>query len=142
VGAPESFKLNVPGEDDAENVIPALEYLKKASLGEDLPKGDNVIVVGGGNVAIDAARTALRKGAGKVTMVMLESAEEQPASPWEIEEAMEEGVVFVHRKGVGPSARRRQGHRPFAEGMHQRVQRRGTFRAGVRRDLLLGGHAG
>jgi heterodisulfide reductase subunit A-like polyferredoxin len=101
VGAPESFKLNVPGEDDAENVIPALEYLKKASLGEDLPKGDNVIVVGGGNVAIDAARTALRKGAGKVTMVMLESAEEQPASPWEIEEALEEGVVFVHRKGVG-----------------------------------------
>jgi NADPH-dependent glutamate synthase beta subunit-like oxidoreductase len=60
------------------------------------------MVVGGGNVAIDAARTALREGAGKVTMVMLESAEEQPASPWEIEEALEEGVVFVHRKGVEP----------------------------------------
>jgi heterodisulfide reductase subunit A-like polyferredoxin len=99
VGAPTSFKLNVPGEDSA-NVVPALDYLKRAGLGEELPAGDNVVVVGGGNVAIDAARTALRQGAGKVTMVMLESAEEQPASPWEVSEALEEGVEFIHRKGV------------------------------------------
>ncbi len=99
VGAPASFDLRVPGED-AEGVVPALDYLKAVKFGEDVPKGDKVIVVGGGNVAIDAARTALRQGAGGVTMVMLENAQEQPASPWEIEEALEEGVVFVHRKGV------------------------------------------
>ncbi|MGD8561374.1 MAG: FAD-dependent oxidoreductase [Desulfarculaceae bacterium] len=99
VGAPQSFSLGVEGED-ALGVIPALEYLKKESLGEEVPIGKEVVVVGGGNVAIDAARTTLRKGSAKVTMVMLESAEEQPASPWEIEEALEEGITFIHRKGV------------------------------------------
>ena len=99
VGAPQSMKLNVAGED-AGQIIPALTYLKGVSLGDEMPAGDEVVVVGGGNVAIDAARTALRKGSSKVTMVMLESAEEQPASPWEIEEALDEGVTFVHRMGV------------------------------------------
>ncbi len=99
VGAPASFKLNVPGEDH-EMVVPALDYLKALNLGEQVPTAEKVVVVGGGNVAIDAARSALRNGAASVTMVMLESAEEQPASPWEIEEAKEEGVVFIHRKGV------------------------------------------
>ena len=99
VGAPASFKLNVPGED-SPGVVPALEYLQDVSLGKEAASGKNVIVVGGGNVAIDAARTVLRKGAENVTMVMLESAEEQPASPWEIEEAKDEGIEFIHRKGV------------------------------------------
>jgi heterodisulfide reductase subunit A-like polyferredoxin len=98
-GAPKSFKLNVPGEE-SQGVISALDYLKAVSLDEPIPAGQDVIVVGGGNVAIDAARTALRKGAAKVTMVMLESAEEQPASPWEITEALEEGIDFIHRRGV------------------------------------------
>ncbi|MFZ5585304.1 MAG: FAD-dependent oxidoreductase [Thermodesulfobacteriota bacterium] len=98
-GAPKSFDLGVPGEDSA-NVISALDYLRGVALDQPVPQGQNVVVVGGGNVAIDAARTALRKGAAKVTMVMLESAEEQPASPWEITEALEEGVVFIHRRGV------------------------------------------
>ena len=99
VGAPASFKLNVPGED-SPGVVPALGYLQDVSLGKEVASGKEVVVVGGGNVAIDAARTVLRKGAEKVTMVMLESAEEQPASPWEIEEAGEEGISFIHRKGV------------------------------------------
>ena len=99
VGAPASFKLNVPGEDHPQ-VVPALEYLKNVKLDQPVPSGKNVVVVGGGNVAIDAARTVLRKGAEKVTMVMLESAQEQPASPWEITEALEEGIEFIHRKGV------------------------------------------
>jgi NADPH-dependent glutamate synthase beta subunit-like oxidoreductase/NAD-dependent dihydropyrimidine dehydrogenase PreA subunit len=99
VGAPQSFELRVDGED-AQGVIPALDYLRQVKYGEPVPKGERVVVVGGGNVAIDAARTAVREGAKQVTMVMLESAEEQPASPWEITEAQEEGVVFVHRKGI------------------------------------------
>jgi len=100
VGLPGSYRLNVPGEDCA-NVTSALEYLRAAKLDLDMPFGRRAVVVGGGNVAIDAARTALRKGAEKVSMCMLESADEQPASPWEIEEALEEGVTFVHRRGVG-----------------------------------------
>ena len=99
VGAPASFALRVPGEH-SQGVTTALDYLKAVKFDGQVPAGDDVIVVGGGNVAIDAARTAVREGAGSVTMVMLESAQEQPASPWEIEEALEEGVVFVHRKGV------------------------------------------
>ncbi len=100
VGAPKSFNLGVPGEQGAKNVISALDYLKAVSLEQPIPAGQRVVVVGGGNVAIDAARTALRKGAAQVTMVMLESAQEQPASPWEITEALEEGITFIHRQGV------------------------------------------
>ncbi len=99
VGAPASFKLNVDGENSA-NVVPALGYLQDLSLGKSVPSGDNVVVVGGGNVAIDAARTALRGGAAQVTMVMLESEQECPASPWEVEEALEEGITMFHRRGV------------------------------------------
>ncbi|MEW5911907.1 MAG: FAD-dependent oxidoreductase [Thermodesulfobacteriota bacterium] len=99
VGAGQSFKLGVSGEDQ-KNVIPALDYLAAVKLGQEAPTGNEVVVVGGGNVAVDAARTAVRRGAAKVTMVMLESAEECPASPWEITEALEEGIELVHRKGV------------------------------------------
>ncbi|MCB2189905.1 MAG: FAD-dependent oxidoreductase [Deltaproteobacteria bacterium] len=99
VGAPKSFNLNVPGEDHAK-VVPALDYLQKVALHQDVPTGKSVVVVGGGNVAVDAARTAVREGAEKVTMVMLESEDECPASPWEIDEAREEGVEILHRWGV------------------------------------------
>ncbi len=51
-------------------------------------------------MALDAARVALRRGAAEVTVVMLEAPEEAPASPWELVEAREEGVVFLHRKGI------------------------------------------
>jgi heterodisulfide reductase subunit A-like polyferredoxin len=99
VGASKSFNLGLPGEESA-NVVTALDYLKAEALSEEIPQGKEVVVIGGGNVAIDAARTALRNKAGEVAMVMLESPEEQPASPWEIEEALEEGVRFIHGQGV------------------------------------------
>jgi NADPH-dependent glutamate synthase beta subunit-like oxidoreductase len=57
------------------------------------------VVVGGGNVAMDVARTARRQGA-EVTLVCLETREEMPASPWEVEEAELEGVAIVTRWGV------------------------------------------
>ncbi len=99
VGAPKSFALRVDGED-SENVVPALDYLKDVALDDSPATGQDVVVVGGGNVAIDAARSALRQGAKKATMVMLEDDEEQPASPWEIDEADEEGVISIRRWGV------------------------------------------
>jgi NADPH-dependent glutamate synthase beta subunit-like oxidoreductase/NAD-dependent dihydropyrimidine dehydrogenase PreA subunit len=91
IGLQESHTLPLPGID-AENVLLALPFLRDLSRGEQPKIGSNVIVVGGGNVAIDVARSARRIGAEKVVIVCLESMDILPASPWEVEEAMEEGV--------------------------------------------------
>ena len=92
LGLPLSRKLRIPGEE-GEGVLLALPFLRAANLeGHRLPPGKRVIVIGGGNVAVDAARTALRAGAKTVLMVCLEAPHEMPASPWEIAEAQEEGI--------------------------------------------------
>lgn len=81
---------------DAEGVHGALEFLRAGnSKGECGVKGKRVLVVGGGNVAVDCARVALRCGATQVTLSSLESMDELPAHPWEIEEALDEGVVAM-----------------------------------------------
>lgn len=86
-----STKLGVPGED-AEGVYPGVEFLRKVNLGEKVKIGDKVAVVGGGNVAIDAARTAFRLGAGEITIVYRRTRAEMPAAEEEIEGAEEEGI--------------------------------------------------
>lgn len=92
LGLPESRSIPIPGID-MKGVLLALPFLKEARNGKSLIEpGVDVIVVGGGNVAMDVARTARRLGAGSVRVVCLESREEMPASPWEIEEAIEEGI--------------------------------------------------
>ena len=90
VGLSKSRKLNIPGEE-ARGVIPGLEFLKRLNLGEEVQVGSRVVVVGGGNTAMDAARSALRLGA-KVTVLYRRSRQEMPAIPEEVEEALEEGV--------------------------------------------------
>ncbi|MEW6387847.1 MAG: FAD-dependent oxidoreductase [Thermodesulfobacteriota bacterium] len=100
VGCQESVRLPVPGAD-AEGVLWGVEYLKEVASGGPSPtKGKKVLVIGGGNVAMDVARTARRKGASQVTIVCLESREEMPASPWEVAEAEAEGIDIVTRWGV------------------------------------------
>jgi heterodisulfide reductase subunit A-like polyferredoxin len=100
VGCQESVRLPVPGSD-AEGVLWGVEYLKEVAGGGASPtKGKKVLVIGGGNVAMDVARTARRKGASQVTIVCLESREEMPASPWEVEEAAAEGIEIITRWGV------------------------------------------
>lgn len=100
VGCQESVHIRVPGIE-SEGVLWASDYLKEvASTGVALTAGKRVAVIGGGNVGIDAARIALRKGAAKVTILCLESPEEMPASPWELEEAVLEGIEIRHRWGV------------------------------------------
>ena len=93
--------MNIPGEG-YKGVYSANEFLTRSNLmkaykeNPDTPimKGGNVIVVGGGNVAMDAARTALRLGADKVHIVYRRSMEELPARKEEVEHAMEEGIEF------------------------------------------------
>jgi len=100
IGAHQATRLRVPGED-LRGVVRAADFLKAAKLGEDLEvEGKRVVVIGGGNVAVDVARTALRQGAGAVQMVSLESLEMMPAHPREIAEAQAEGVTFTNSCGV------------------------------------------
>jgi len=92
IGAHGSLKLNIPGEEDFEGVLDAIDFLREVNLGNRSKPGDHVVVIGGGNVAIDAARTALRLGSEEVNIVYRRSREEMPAYPEEIEEALAEGV--------------------------------------------------
>jgi len=93
VGAPCGVGLGLPGAD-AEGIGDALSFLRTYNLRGSVPVGKNVVVIGGGNSAIDAARTALRLGAETVTVVYRRSREAMPAYEEEIEEAEHEGVVL------------------------------------------------
>jgi NADPH-dependent glutamate synthase beta subunit-like oxidoreductase len=93
-GTPRSMALGVPGED-ASGVFTGLDFLRQVSL-DELPDltGKAVVVVGGGNVAMDAARTARRLGASEVRVAYRRGREEMPAHTAEIDEAELEGVLF------------------------------------------------
>ncbi|HOV59909.1 MAG TPA: NADH-quinone oxidoreductase subunit NuoF [Candidatus Hydrogenedentes bacterium] len=91
VGAPQGAKMGIPGED-AEGVVDAMEFNKIYNLRGSVPVGKKVVVVGGGNSAVDAARTALRLGAESVTIVYRRTRDAMPAYEEEIEEAENEGV--------------------------------------------------
>ncbi len=78
-----------------ELLTPGIEFLSSIELGKKPAVGKTVLVIGGGNVAVDVAVTARRLGAAKVTMVCLESREEMPAFEEEIAEALHEGVTFL-----------------------------------------------
>ncbi len=98
VGLAKSQGLPIPGAD-AARVQLALPFLEAFAFGGKPDMGDDVIVIGGGNVAIDVARSAVRAGAGRVRMVCLENKEEQPAWDWETHEAAEESIETVYRQG-------------------------------------------
>jgi formate dehydrogenase (NADP+) beta subunit len=134
IGANMGRGLDIEGHE-ADGVLRAIEYLINVNQGFHVDVGERVVVIGGGDVAMDAARTALRaaayeevsretagvyveqeersamteafdvartamrEGAQHVTVVSLESEEEMPASPFELEEAQHEGIEFVHRRG-------------------------------------------
>ena len=95
VGTHDTSKLNVEGSD-MKGIVSCLDFLREANIGkkEDL-KGKKVMVVGGGNTAMDAARTSIRLGAEKVTIVYRRSREEMPCFAPEIKEAEEEGAELL-----------------------------------------------
>ena len=95
IGASMGTKLGVPGEELA-GVFTGIDFLRDVNLEKPVSIGKRVAVVGGGNVAIDVARTALRLGAEDVTIVYRRSRDEMPAAADEIAEAEEEGVRFMY----------------------------------------------
>lgn len=99
IGAQGGRSLGVEGEA-AEGVIAGVDFLRDVNLGKKAELSGNVVVIGGGNVAIDVARTATRQGAAAVNLFCLESRKEMPALPDEIEEAEEDSVSF--NNGWGP----------------------------------------
>ena len=92
IGAHKGLKLNVPGED-AGNVLTGIEFLNRANSGETVQVGSKVLVIGGGDTAIDAARISRRLGA-EATILYRRTREEMPAIAREVDGAMEEGVTI------------------------------------------------
>lgn len=93
IGAWKNTGLRCQGED-LEGVMGGIEFLRHVALGEDAKIGKKVAVVGGGNTAMDACRTAVRLGAEEVYVIYRRTRDEMPAEKIEISEAIEEGVTF------------------------------------------------
>jgi len=94
-GAHKNRRMGVPGED-LPGVMGGIEFLREFNLGAPAPLSGRVLVIGGGNVAMDAARSALRLGAQEVCVVYRRTRAEMPAHEWEINEAEREGVKFTY----------------------------------------------
>ena len=94
IGAHVERKLQIPGED-LPGVIGGIDFLRRVNLRKSVTLGQKVLVVGGGNSALDAARTALRKGAEEVTIVYRRTRAEMPADPREVENAEREGIKLM-----------------------------------------------
>jgi NADPH-dependent glutamate synthase beta subunit-like oxidoreductase len=96
IGAVDSYKLGVDGEDN-EGVMDFRELLSQVNIHDKTPSvGDRVAIIGGGNSSIDAARVAKRLGTSKVVMYYRRTEKEMPASPHEINGALQEGVSFEY----------------------------------------------
>ena len=93
IGTQEGKRLGIEGEN-LDGVYRGLDYLRQVNLGEPVTLGKRVAVIGGGNVAVDAARSARRLGASWVGMACLESRETMPAQDLEVREAAEEGILI------------------------------------------------
>ncbi len=96
IGAHDSLGMRIPGEERTDGLVDAVTFLREVNLGKKELPGKRLIVIGGGNVAVDAARTAKRLGAESVTVVYRRSEQEMPAYPEELEGALEEGIEFSY----------------------------------------------
>ncbi len=100
MGLQQSRKIDLEGSE-MEDVLWGIDFLTQAGEGSDTLLKERVMVIGGGNVAVDVALSALRVGAKEVIMASLESRDEMPANPWEIDMALEEGILLM--PSWGPS---------------------------------------
>lgn len=99
VGAWESVRIGIEGEEEFPQVIPVLDFLKDVSFGKKIKPANSVAVIGGGNAAVDAARTLVRLGAQSVSVVYRRTRSEMPAHFEEIIQMAEEGI-HVHQLTV------------------------------------------
>jgi len=94
-GAQASKRIGIPGEEeDIEGLYYGLEFLSKVRTGQEVPLSGKTVVIGGGNVAVDVARTALRSGAQDAQIFCLELRDEMPAWEKDVEEAIDEGIII------------------------------------------------
>ncbi|MHA2407735.1 MAG: FAD-dependent oxidoreductase [Candidatus Ranarchaeia archaeon] len=91
IGAHKGKKLNIPGSD-FEGTLVGTSFMRDVNLGKEVKLGNKVLVIGGGNVAMDCARTARRLGASEVGVSCLECCDDMPADVSEVEQAREEGI--------------------------------------------------
>ncbi|HTY21699.1 MAG TPA: FAD-dependent oxidoreductase [Desulfomonilaceae bacterium] len=96
IGSHKSLPMGLKGEDDGTAGVfrGGIDFLRDVNLGHEVTVGDHVVIVGGGNTAIDCSRACLRMGASRVSIVYRRSEAEMPAEPEEVEDAREEGVSF------------------------------------------------
>jgi len=92
IGAMKGRKLGIPGEEENEGIMDAMEFLRRVNLGDESKIGAKVIIIGGGNSAIDCARVPAHLGYEDVNIVYRRTRKEMPASAWEVDEAEHEGV--------------------------------------------------
>ncbi|MFH1034625.1 MAG: FAD-dependent oxidoreductase [Pseudomonadota bacterium] len=95
IGAHCGYSLGLQGEQDYPQVLDAITFLRGVALGDLTPPADAVVVVGGGNAAMDAARTCLRLGSSRVTIAYRRTRQEMPAHHEEVEQALAEGVSLA-----------------------------------------------
>lgn len=96
IGAHKDRKLGIAGEEELKGIVSAVSFLLAVNLGERPEVGKRVAVIGGGNTAVDSARSLLRMGAEEVHLVYRRSREEMPAAREEVEEAVHEGVKLAY----------------------------------------------
>ncbi len=98
LGLHKSKRLNVPGEN-LKNIYLGIDFLKESALGREIKLNGKVVVIGGGNVAVDVSLVAKRLGAKEINMVCLEKRDEMPAWEYEIKQAEEEGIKIINSYG-------------------------------------------
>ena len=133
-GAPRGRDLDIPGRKEAAaNIHIGIDWLSNVSFGHIDKIGKRVIVLGGGNTAMDCCRSARRLGGSDVKVIVRSGFEEMKASPWEKEDATREGIPihnFLVPKAV--PAQGRQAHRHGVREGEGRVRRKGPAQAGQR----------
>jgi NADPH-dependent glutamate synthase beta subunit-like oxidoreductase/NAD-dependent dihydropyrimidine dehydrogenase PreA subunit len=95
-GCHRGLKLRVPGEDEYEGIIDCVTFLREQALGNLKDAKGKLIVIGGGNAAIDSARVGWRMGFDEVYILYRRTKKEMPANPWEIDAAEHEGVILQY----------------------------------------------
>ncbi|MGE5671351.1 MAG: [FeFe] hydrogenase, group A, partial [Fibrobacterota bacterium] len=94
IGSWRATPLQIDGEN-SKGVWLGIQYLEQVTNGSQIDIGETVVIIGGGNTAIDCARTALRKGAKQVKLIYRRTREEMPAEPYEVDEAIHEGIEMI-----------------------------------------------